>query len=513
MSWTRLAVVAGLGTLVGACGGPAESVSSSSASASRACGQLSWLGQAVLNGANSAPSTVPRVNWSYNSVVSQPIIGGQAFAAAASQLISSARHEVIIESFIIDDTWITGQVANAIAQLDPSIPVYVLFTTDTTSTVNLQTDETMANHVLSLLDPSASHNVIVANWDGRIDINHDKSIVVDRESLLISNINMEQSADPTWASSNGNDWYQMGVVLQGEIAGVAASEATGAWTHAGAVVSSRPGAATSYIPGMTSPGGTGCVPMLALGREVSAGESSSSDQAFVSLFTNAQHELHIQTPNLNDDGALGAIVQATNNADVYLVLSEGFTGWTEDLPGEGGSNVNTVQSRLPSMLQSAGNACRLHVRWYATPDNPGVAVDGTGVDGASHAKFASADSQFMIIGSQNMDTQSWKVSREFNVGIDDPATTGTFDAAFSAVWNRSPCAYECGGCSAQPAPGGDAGPAPTADGGGGPTADGGSGSGGDSGGGPAPDAGGGFGGDAGAGFGGDAAWDAGAWGG
>jgi hypothetical protein len=403
---------------------------------------------------------VPRVNWSYNSVVSGPIIGGQAFADAVTQVVTAAKQEVIIESFIIADTWITGQVRDAIAKIDPTIPVYVLFTTDTTSTVNLQTEQEMADNVLALLDPSHTHNVIVANWNGRIEINHDKSIIVDRSVLLVSNINMEPSADPTWASSSGNDWYQMGVILKGEIAGVAASEATSAWTHEGALAASQPGAATSAIPTRTAPGGTGCIAMLALGREAGAGENSSADQGFVSLYSSAKQELHVQTPNLNDDGALDALVSATNNVDVYVVLSKGFTGWTEDIPGEGGSNVNTVEDRLPGMLQASGDACHMHVRWYASADHPGVAIDGTAIDGASHAKFASADSQLMVLGSQNMDTQSWKTSREFSVGIDDAKTTGTFDAAFATVWNRSACAFECGGCSSSGSGGrlgGDAG--------------------------------------------------------
>ncbi len=420
--------------------------SGSTTSGDQACGELSPLAQAVLDGANSAPSTVPRVDWKYNTVVAGPIIGGEAFGDAVYNLVSSATQEVIVESFILTDTWITGRLRDAIAQLDPSIPVYVLFTTDTNSTINLHTENGMAGDVQQLLDPDSSHNVMVAAWDGRIDINHDKSIIVDRSQVLVSNINMENAADPTWADPNGNDWYQMAMLLQGEIAGVAASEATSAWTHAGAITASQQGAATWSIPTMTSPGGTGCTPMLALGREVTAGENSSADQGFAALFTNAQQVLHLQTPNLNDTGALNALVQATNNVDVYVVLSKGFTGWTEDLPGEGGSNVDVVSDTLPDMLQNAGNPCSLHIRWYATSDNPGVAVDGTYVTGASHAKFASADSQVAIVGSQNMDTQSWQVSREFSVAIDDATTTQTLDAAFQTVWDRGQCAFECGGC-------------------------------------------------------------------
>jgi phosphatidylserine/phosphatidylglycerophosphate/cardiolipin synthase-like enzyme len=442
----RALTTVALASLLSACSNASPDAATTTARV-QACGEFSPLAQAVIDGANSGPATVSRVDWRYNTMVAGPIIGGQAFGDAVADLVSSATTEVIVESFILQDTWVAGRLRDAIAQLDPSIPVYVLFTTDTASTINLHTEGGMADTVLAQLDPDSSHNVIVAAWDGRIQIDHDKSIIVDRATVLVSNINMETAADPT--DSGGNDWYQMGMILQGEIAGVAASEATSAWAHAGAIRSSIPGNDTNTIPTLTAPGGTGCTPMIALTREAGEGEDASADQAFASLFTAAQQVVHVQTPNLNDDGALAALVQATNDVDVYVVLSKGFTGWTEDIPGQGGSNVDVVEDRLPSMLADSGNPCNLHVRWYATPDNPGVAVDGTYIDGASHAKFASADSQVMVLGSQNMDTQSWKTSREFSIAIDDAATTQQFDDAYQQVWDRSVCAFECGGCSGQ----------------------------------------------------------------
>jgi len=98
----------------------------------------------------------------------------------------------------------------------------------------------------------------------------------------------------------------------------------------------------------------------------------------------------------------------------------------------------------------------MHVRWFASEDNPGAPVEGTYVDHASHAKYASADSQVMVLGSQNMDTQSWQTSRELSVAIDDPGVTEAFDSAFQTVWERSVCAYECNGCGAQTDPGPEA---------------------------------------------------------
>lgn len=425
---------------------PTQSASPSGLSG-RACGQFSDLAQTVIDAADQGASTISRIDWHYNTVESGPIIGGEAFAAAMTDLVTQARSEVIIESFIVADTWITSQLQAAIAQIDPSIPVYVNVTTDVESPANLSTEQEIADHVLSMLDPDRSHNVIVAAWEIEnllpTGINHDKLVIVDRSTALVSNINMEPSADPLWYGSDAHDWYQMGVVLQGEIAGALASEATSAWTHAGAISASQPGAAnTTAIPTRRAPGGTGCTPVVALGREVDADENSSADQGFVALFGAASQTLRVQTPNLNDPAALAALAAATNDADVYVVLSEGFTGWKEDLAG--GSNASIVGG-LAGSLASA-DPCRMHVRWYASADNPGVAVDGTDVDSTSHAKYASADGQVMVIGSQNMDEQSWQTSREISVLIDDPGTTATFDAAFQAVWDRGACAYECGGC-------------------------------------------------------------------
>jgi phosphatidylserine/phosphatidylglycerophosphate/cardiolipin synthase-like enzyme len=176
--------------------------------------------------------------------------------------------------------------------------------------------------------------------------------------------------------------------------------------------------------------------MTLVARAAGAGEDSSADRAIAALFTNAQRQVRAITPNLNDDGALAALARATATADVDLVLSRGFNDNTEALPGQGGTNDKNV----PRLASMAANRCRLHIRWFAR--DPGVAVQGN-VVGANHAKWASADGQVMILGSQNLDTQSWKHSREVGVAVDDAATTAGFDALFDEVFARGPVAYEC----------------------------------------------------------------------
>src|SRR5262249_25455044 len=130
------------------------------------------------------------------------------------------------------------------------------------------------------------------------------------------------------------------------------------------------------------------------------------------------------------------LADATADADVYVVLSKGFNDSTEKIPSQGGTNEQNV-GRLAG---DAKNPCNLHVRWFS--QTQGVAIDGNG-NGASHSKWASVDGQAMILGSQNLDTQSWKKSRELSLAVDDATITARFDKVFHDVWARGPVAFEC----------------------------------------------------------------------
>lgn len=448
------AMVAAAATGLVGCGGPDSTEAGQSSQAqTEACPALSPLGQAIAAAAdNGRSTTTSAIVTKKNRVVGGPIVGGKEFGEAMFDLVSSAKTDVIVQSFLIDDGFLASRLRDAIQTLPPELPVHVLLSVDYNDGRGGQASpQQTADRVHEILDPRNARNVIVRAWQsGGVfweKINHDKSIIVDRQRVLVSNINMEFPSDPRGLpGGRGNSWYQLGVLLEGEIAQVAASEAATAWGHAGAIAASRPqGRTASVVP--TSPAPTPpntCVPMIALGREAGSGGESSADQGFLALFQTAKNALRVMSPNLNSDLALGGLVKATNNADVYVVLSKGFGDFMESL-GQGGSNEHVVQARLPGLLAAGGNACRLHVRWYAAEERPGVAVDGIG-DNASHAKYASADAQVVVVGSQNMDTQSWQTSREFSVAIDDRGATAAFDAAFEKVWDRSACAFECGGC-------------------------------------------------------------------
>jgi phosphatidylserine/phosphatidylglycerophosphate/cardiolipin synthase-like enzyme len=140
--------------------------------------------------------------------------------------------------------------------------------------------------------------------------------------------------------------------------------------------------------------------------------------------------IRMQTPNLNDDVAKQALVDAVlRGVRVDLVLSKSFNDATEALPGQGGSNDDTV-IELYEKLAGVSDVCtKLRIRWHA---RDGVAVEGNGVY-ASHAKYTSFDDAVVIVGTANMDTQSWNNSREVNVLVDDPATTRAWDEQLFAL--------------------------------------------------------------------------------
>ena len=319
--------------------------------------------------------------------------------------------------------------------------------------------------MIDLIDPRRERNVVVGAWSltGLIGtgINHDKAIVVDRERAIVSNINLELPSDPSARNSRkGQTWYQMGIEVHGEAARSVVLEMKTAWKHVGGFEASRGDRAPLIIDGKTrrsslpelseeplpSQAANACVPIVSLGREVNSKDESSANAGLLALFANARERVRVLTPNLNARSALVGLADATKHADVSVVVSKGFTETLENLPGQGGGNEEVVTRKLPALIRErGGDPCKMHVRYFARVEEPNKAVYGE-AEGASHAKLATADGAVVVIGSQNMDTQSWEVSRELSLAIDDRAVTAKFDTELDAVWQRAACAFECGGC-------------------------------------------------------------------
>jgi phosphatidylserine/phosphatidylglycerophosphate/cardiolipin synthase-like enzyme len=422
-------------TLVAACAAtPSEDPAASQAQADSTCG--SALGDAVLAAAQGGATTVNgSLDSRANRVVSAPIVEGQALGDALYDLVSHAQHEVFVEALEVDErSWLAARLRDAIATLPGTVKVYIMANPagykSGGASIFSAIPETRAHLVSRLSAFYNLPNVTVGAWNtgwNLFDVLHSKEIVVDGKRALVLDANLQPNSDPMGSEANALGWYQLGMVLEGEVVSTLRSDAARAWAAA------YPNVALPAAPAATPV--DACTRTVVLGRNAGDGEGSSADLGYAALLAGAQTTLNVMTPNMNDSGALAALAAATASADVNLVLSHGFNDSAESLPFQGGTNDSAV-TKLAGM---AADPCKLHVRWFARPSGE---INGNGT-GASHAKWASADGTAMILGSQNLDVQSWTKSRELSVLVDDASTTAQFDAAFAAVWARATTAYEC----------------------------------------------------------------------
>jgi phosphatidylserine/phosphatidylglycerophosphate/cardiolipin synthase-like enzyme len=154
-------------------------------------------------------------------------------------------------------------------------------------------------------------------------------------------------------------------------------------------------------------------------RQGKPGTDNPQDQAWLAMLGNAKSVVKIESPNLNDDHAKQAIIDAVNRGvDVQLVLSFGFNSASERESragvNAGGSNEDTLQDLFARISDPAARQ-RLHVKWYSWDGNsPNLG----NWQGASHTKFMSADGAVAVIGSGNQDRVTWNITRESNIVID-----------------------------------------------------------------------------------------------
>jgi phosphatidylserine/phosphatidylglycerophosphate/cardiolipin synthase-like enzyme len=265
---------------------------------------------------------------------------------------------------------------------------------------------------------------------------HVKTLVVDGRRGIVT------GANPQGHHDYATPWRDAGFGFEGDVAMALQDDFDDAWAKSkqwtcGAIEGPHEActAATAPIEHVFprhALAGDACMPMFVATRDANPTNGNNlldnpQDQLFLAAFASATQHIHVQTPNLNDDAAKRALVEAVQRGvQVDVVLSKGFNDATESLPGQGGTNEDNITA-LYSELAEAGvtDACsKLRFRWHA---RAGVAVVGNGPY-ASHAKYMSVDDAIVIVGTANMDTQSWNNCRELNVLVDDATITRAWDA-------------------------------------------------------------------------------------
>ena len=142
------------------------------------------------------------------------------------------------------------------------------------------------------------------------------------------------------------------------------------------------------------------------------------NNAWLAAFKHASHHIFIQSPVLNAWPLFQAIVDACKRDVVVELWTDlGFNDFAEGyIPFQGGTNAQFAE-KLFAALIALGKDHNLHYYYYTAKDqiSPQRFEDHTR---NCHIKFMAVDSQVCVMGSGNMDTQSWFHSQETNVMLD-----------------------------------------------------------------------------------------------
>jgi phosphatidylserine/phosphatidylglycerophosphate/cardiolipin synthase-like enzyme len=442
-----------------------------------ACG--SALGKAIARAAKDArhpstlsPATIDGVKIgieSYANEASRPILcedKSHDMVDEMVKLVESAEHDVFMQFLTIDESsWEAHRLADACAKLNERhVPVFVMMTPRTHDNAFGQ-EEGRSDAIARVSRTFKTPNVVVGAWKTTGGLSsfglgagvlHSKSIVVDGNKAMVTNANLESPLDPTdergVTGVRGGGWFQEAVIVRGTIGAALRQEALSAWRNA---ESSRPLPKDHPTPNVAPE--AHCSHMIVLGREASEDSKASAAQGFLALFNHAQRNVNVQACDFNSSVVLSGdsydghwvsgLAHATGRVSLHLLLSYKFDDSGNGSAGQGGTNENAANW----LVAHAKNRCNVHIRWFV--NDRGERVQGN-VPTASHAKVVSADGRVVVLGSQNMNVNSWQEAREVSVAIDEVSATKPFDAEFRKLWDRAgraphgvafePSSRECG---------------------------------------------------------------------
>jgi phosphatidylserine/phosphatidylglycerophosphate/cardiolipin synthase-like enzyme len=302
------------------------------------------------------------------------------------------------------------------------------------------------------LDPSLVAWEIAAFEHTTVGNNHSKTLVIDGREAVATGANPELVHNP------GEPWHDTGYHVIGDVARALVGDFDYAWNRAVAWTcgSTRKGSdcehhtkPLSHVSLSAGLADDVCAPVLVIGRKRNANPvnnrtDSTQDQAFLAAFAGAEHKIRIETPNINDDAAKNAIVEAVERGVVVeLISSKQFNEKAEGVPGQGGGNEKNVKE-LYATLRAHGvqDVCqKLRARWYSFDGRAPVVGNGPR---ASHTKYATLDGTVAIVGSTNMDTQSWNNAHEADLVVDDARVVKAWDTQlFEPDFARAIVVDEC----------------------------------------------------------------------
>ncbi|RAL61094.1 hypothetical protein DID88_010435 [Monilinia fructigena] len=140
------------------------------------------------------------------------------------------------------------------------------------------------------------------------------------------------------------------------------------------------------------------------------------NEVWLSALRNATKNVFIQSPTLNAEPLVPAIVEACErDVDVYCYICLGYNDTGELLPMQGGTN-EMIAHKMYNSLSTSGKE-HLHYFFYIGKDQTTPLVAKKKLRDC-HIKVMIVDEHIGIQGNGNQDTQSWFHSQEINVMID-----------------------------------------------------------------------------------------------
>jgi phosphatidylserine/phosphatidylglycerophosphate/cardiolipin synthase-like enzyme len=382
-----------------------------------------------------------------NYVDPDVLIEGPEIFPKMAELIAGAKREVLFQTFIWDGESVAAKtIIGALGRLQdrlraeaPEAPVRVRIVVDASrlGLMSKRTSDIMPIIAAAIeeqhLDPSLVDWQIAAFEHTFLGVTHSKTLVVDGVQAVITGANPEIVHDP------GEPWHDSGYQVSGEVARALMADFDYAWNRAERWTcgSNRDGndcghdtKPIDHAPlDIDLPTDT-CKPILVIGRKRNANPfnnrtDNTQDRAFLAAFTNATRRIRIETPNLNDDHAKKALLAAMEHGVVVeLIVGKKFNEREENAPGQGGGNEKNVKQLYEKLAERKIPCDRLQARWYSYDGKEPVVGNGPR---ASHTKYATIDGQVAIVGSTNMDTQSWNNAHEVDIVVDDAEIVRAWD--------------------------------------------------------------------------------------